>query len=62
MCEAWWTEKGRSKLEDPKFNHVLWYMQMKNRFKWRDRQEVEHSGTVEGSLVIVRPESDIDED
>ena len=44
LSEAWWMREGREALRDNKFNHGLWYMNMKNRFGWRDRQEVEHSG------------------
>jgi DNA-binding XRE family transcriptional regulator len=56
LSEAWWTRAGRENLYESKFNHGLWYMNMKNRFGWRDKQEVEHSGKVEGKLVIVRPQ------
>ena len=45
LCEAWWLEKGRQ-LENRQFNAVLWYMNMKNRFGWKDKAEVEHSGKV----------------
>lgn len=34
--EAWWVSQGRINLKTKEFNHVLWYMNMKNRFKWRD--------------------------
>jgi transposase-like protein len=39
LCEAWWEKHGRRSLHDQKFNATLWYMNMKNRFKWSDRQE-----------------------
>jgi len=39
LCEAWWEKNGRKCLHDQKFNASLWYMNMKNRFKWSDRQE-----------------------
>lgn len=44
LSEAWWVKIGREKLSDNRFNYTGWYMQMKNRFGWRDRTEVEHSG------------------
>lgn len=46
LSEAWWMRMGRESLRDSKFNHGLWYMNMKNRFGWSDRQQVEHSGDV----------------
>lgn len=39
LCEAWWEKQGRKSMHDQKFNASLWYMNMKNRFKWSDRQE-----------------------
>lgn len=40
LCEAWWEKQGRINIHNKEFNHVLWYMNMKNRFSWRDKQEL----------------------
>lgn len=43
LSEAWWEEHGRLNLHNRDFNSTLWYMNMKNRFGWRDRVDNNHS-------------------
>lgn len=54
LCEAWWQNMGRTNLhqeqDGPKFNSTLWYMNMKNRFAWSDRQETTHQGPDGGPI------------
>ena len=56
LSQAWWEKKGREKLEEPKFNSTLWFMNVKNRFRkspvsWSDKTELEHSGEVKSITV-----------
>lgn len=41
LCKAWWMKKARENLSDKNFSAVLWYMNMKNRFGWKDKSETD---------------------
>lgn len=47
-CRCWWEKAGISGLwgsKDSTFNAAVWIFNMKNRFKWTDKVEVESSQT-----------------
>ena len=60
LYEAWWEQQGRTSLREKEFNHVLWYMNMKNRFSWKDKQEVEQDGKVQVNIRHVDDENEGD--
>lgn len=44
LSRAWWLSQGRLALRDKEFSYTGWYMNMKNRFGWRDNQDMTIKG------------------
>lgn len=61
LCEVWWERQGRRMASGADGNPAVWIFNMKNRFGWRDKHEVEakHVGKPVTIQIIeaVRPES-----
>ncbi len=57
LSQAWWEEIARENLifhpKDSQLNATLWYMNMKNRFGWRDTQETTLKGDKENPVVVI---------
>jgi len=43
FSKAWWMKQGRISLREKDFNPTTWYMNMKNRFGWKDKTETENT-------------------
>jgi len=51
--QAWWERNGRTNLQNKDFNYTGWYMNMKNRFGWKDKNETEVKGDITTRQLII---------
>ena len=51
LSARWWEHRGRTSLDDNGFNYTGWYMNMKNRFGWKDKNE--QSGETKTITTII---------
>jgi len=58
LSEAWWVKSGRKNLENKDFSATLFYMNMKNRFGWADKQINENKNE---STLNVTVSKDLDD-
>jgi len=62
LCEVWWVRTGRSNLINKEFSYTGWYMNMKNRFNWTDKQETKHTGDLNTTVTLFTlPDNERDE-
>ena len=58
LSEAWWMKEGREALRDKEFNSTLWYMNMKNRHGWTDKQDTTLNIPNTIKIVYAKPKDD----
>jgi hypothetical protein len=58
QCIRFWEEMGKDgaagKIKN--FNPAAWIFNVKNRLRWKDKQEIEHSGEIKGVTVYLPKE------
>ena len=52
LCQVWWERQGRKMTTGADGNATVWIFNMKNRFSWHDKQQLDHSST-DGSMKPV---------
>lgn len=57
LIEAWWVTAGRTSINRQFFQHQMWLINMKNRFGWKDKTDVEIGITDETAekLKLITP-------
>lgn len=50
LCNVWWEKRGREMATGEDGNPTVWIFNMKNRFGWRDKTEVDQ--TISGTTTV----------
>jgi len=58
LCQVWWERQGRKMTTGADGNATVWIFNMKNRFSWHDKQQVDNLSS-DGSM---RPQTIITTD
>lgn len=56
LSQAWWEKSGRLSLLNKDFSYTGWYMNMKNRFGWKDKIESENNTNVQAEVTHRAPD------
>jgi|SRR5690625_2571073 len=49
LCQVWWERQGRKMAVGEDGNATVWIFNMKNRFNWRDKKDIDHASP-DGSM------------
>jgi len=50
LCQVWWERQGRKMTTGADGNATVWIFNMKNRFSWHDKQQVDNVSS-DGSMT-----------
>lgn len=57
LAKSWWREVARLNLFNSSFNHMLWMMNMQNRYRWSRRIE----GSIDTTSKLIRENKEVKE-
>ena len=59
LCQVWWERQGRKMTTGADGNATVWIFNMKNRFSWHDKQQLDHTSSDESMKPVDKVEISI---